>query len=236
MTSRRFGDSGAGALDVMLAQTAVIRTGTVDGKEVINGRILYSVSFPNAAEGAAYCEACNISAGDKTNLVGQRVLVAQLGDGRAVIIGALNNADPNLSATPNPSASPNQTHAVTVGVDDRVVEWHGSQIVFTPDGDIILKPKRAVRVQTAMMRVEVDGDASDNPVAARPFVEWARAVDAMLERHEAFITATTGLGVNPTGGPPVPHFHLPPVLPASLPDIDSLDVSPPGVKMPTGGS
>lgn len=229
MTSRRYGDSSASPLDVMLAHSAVLRTGTVAREEVINGRRSFLVSFPNAAEAAPYCEAVNISPGDRTSLVGARVLVAQLGDGRSVIIGTLNGHDDNLSQTSVKEPNANQTRGAKVGPDDRVFEWGGSQIIFTADGDIVLKPKRAVRVQTVMMRVEVNGDAGDSPVAAQPFLEWARSVDAMLARHEQFVVANGSL----TGSP---HSHIPATLTASAPDIGSVDVFPEGVKMPTGGS
>lgn len=227
MTSRRYGDSGASSLDTMLAHAAIMRIGEVRREQVINARRLFLVLFPNAAEVPVYCEACNVSEYDKTQLVGQRVLVAQLGDGRGVIIGTLGRADPSLSAEPMQEEEPDSGRDSSIGADDRVFEWKGSRIIFTASGDIIFRPKRALRMQTSLFRVEVEGDASDNPVAARPFLEWAGQVDTMLERHEGWILANGSLsGI---------HTHVPPTLPAAAPDIAQLDVAPPGVKMPTGG-
>jgi hypothetical protein len=154
-------------------------------------------------------------------------------DGSGVIVGALPMGNPSAVGQ-SVSSSANNAPPDKLGAGDREIVHAGSTIVMTEDGDIVLRPKRALKIQApSVARIEVGGDASDSPVAGKAFLSWASQVDATLAAHEADLLAHFALFTLHTGvlavlAPPTPHVVTP--LPVNTGDGMVTN----GIKMPSG--
>lgn len=233
MSSRHYGNRESTSLQRALAVSVVASLGTVVAERISGGLRRLDVAIDNAGEIATACDILRSAALDTTPMAGRRVLVLLLGDGRGVVLGTVGDRDPLLSAQPIEEADPDVARRAPVGSTDRVIEHAGSRIVMTTDGDIILSPKRALRLEGSIVRIEADGDASDSPVTLQPMLAWAQSVENMLLRHESWISANSPfLKVGPTGPTPA----TPPFIEAEMPNASSAALGASAMRIPTGDS
>lgn len=188
--TRKFGDTGVPLFGRSLAASSAFARGTVTRfNQAANGVRLYDVLAENSVDIFPACEVLQAGGTDSAPLLGRRVLVAVMPDGSGVIVGALPMGNPSAVGQ-SVSSSANNAPPDKLGAGDREIVHAGSTIVMTEDGDIVLRPKRALKIQApSVARIEVGGDASDSPVAGKAFLSWASQVDATLAAHEVDLTA-----------------------------------------------
>lgn len=231
MTSRFFGVSGAGQIQRAVAQSVVAARGRAVAERIERGVRLLDVVVEGAAETIPGCAVLRPARRDTAPLVGDDVLLLVLGDGRGVVLGVLQRGDETLTARAISEDDPDRTRGAEHGETDRVIEHAGSTIVLTGDGDIVLRPRRALRVEGDFVRIETQGEASDNPVALRPFIRWAKAVEAELQRIESWIALNSPfLKVGAFGPAPT----IPPLGTPTIPDAETAALGVDRVRIPTG--
>jgi hypothetical protein len=231
MSSRFWGSHESNSLQRAIAVSVVGSLGRVVGERIANNTRLVDVSLDASCELIHGCEVIRSAALDTHSLQDQRVLVLILGDGRAVVVGVVGAPDRNLTPGKIEESEPDTSRGEQHGETDRVIEHAGSKIVLTGDGDIVLQPRRAVRVQGNLVRLEGAGSAEDNPVVLQAFLRWAGQVERQLMRMESWLTANSPLL---RAGPVGPLPALPPTIPASIPDAASSALGASAIKIPTG--
>lgn len=233
MSSRHFGNRATTSFQRLLTNTAVATFGTVVADTVDRGVRRCDVSLDNASELVRGCQVIRSASNDTLSFANRRVLVLVLGDGVGVVIGVVSAVNTQLSEKPVEEAEPDVERRAVIGSTDRIIEHAGSKIIFTADGDVVIQPKRALRAEGSIVRIEGAGDASDNPVTLIPMTAWARKVEAMLQRHEAWIMSNSPfLKVGVAGPEPV----APPTFVAEMPDATTEGLGATAIKIPTGDS
>lgn len=225
--SRQFGDSGADPLSRAFSGTMAVFRGTVVADRLVDSRWAHDVLPDLSTIVFPMCEWLRQSPRDSNPVVGSRVLVGVLGDGQGVILGVFTQGDTAFSETDLKEDDSDVKRSKQFGPGDRVIEHAGSRIVMTADGDIILMPKRDLRIEAkALVRLSAGGDAGDKPLSTGAFLAWAEKVEDTLSAHEQWILTP--------GTQSTTHSH-PTMFPNTVPRSDE-NMGADGLRVPSAPS
>lgn len=206
-----YGNTMGGFFGTAMKNAAAIVRGIVVAENVRNDMRYYDVLPDWGATTFTNCEVVGLPGDNAIFELQDRVLLAVLGPNVAVIIGGLQGRSSNNQAGTVDDPEPKTTPPQRRGPRDRVFAANGAEIVFTAQGDIVLRPARALRVDSPnIVRLGANSDASDGVVSAAAFLEFAAAVTAQLAHHEL---AHVALGVVGTGPNPAYVAHPTPATP-----------------------
>lgn len=200
--ANQYGLGPPGLFGTTFTTSSAIVEGVVTAEHVERGLRMFDVLPDNNSVLFVKCEVVG-DTGDSTPLIGKRVLLAILGPNKAIIIGALQGRSAaNVSGTVTDDSNgnrPNQT-----GTDDRVITHAGSTITMTKDGDIVLKPARALRIESASTRIATNGISDTGLVASSAFLAWAQSMYELIYKHETTIASLANSAAPGSYTPAVP--------------------------------